>query len=123
MQFGIVQKNKLMKLPKLFYCLSFALGALLLNSCSVNKAKINNELQKYFDAKNVEGCFTMLNNSDGSVMVYNMKFDTMRFTPASTFKIPNSLIALQTGIAPNDSLVIKWDGQKRWNNDWNISFN
>ncbi len=112
-----------MKLPKLFYCLSFALGALLLNSCSVNKAKINNELQKYFDAKNVEGCFTMLNNSDGSVMVYNMKFDTMRFTPASTFKIPNSLIALQTGIAPNDSLVIKWDGQKRWNNDWNRDMN
>ena len=97
------------------------LVTLLIQSCSVNKADINNDLKKYFDARNVEGCFTMLNNQDGSVMVYNMKLDTMRFTPASTFKIPNSLIALETGIAPNDSLVIPWDGVKRWNADWNKS--
>lgn len=95
----------------------------LLQSCSVNKADINNNLKKYFDAKNVDGCFTMLNNQDGSVMVYNMKLDTMRFTPASTFKIPNSLIALETGVAPNDSLVIPWDGVKRWNADWNKNMN
>ncbi|MFT3979682.1 MAG: penicillin-binding transpeptidase domain-containing protein [Ferruginibacter sp.] len=90
-----------------------------MNSCSVNKAEINDKLKKYFDAKNVDGCFTMLDNRDGSVMVYNMALDTMRFTPASTFKIPNSLIALQTGIAPNDSLVIPWDGIKRWRPEWN----
>jgi beta-lactamase class D len=85
----------------------------------VNKAKINNKLKKYFDAKNVDGCFTMLNNSDGKITVYNMKLDTMRFTPASTFKIANALIGLQTGIITNDSMVIKWDGVKRKNDEWN----
>jgi len=95
----------------------------VINSCSVNKAEINNNLKKYFDAKNVDGCFTMLNNKDGSVMVYNMTLDTMRFTPASSFKIVNSLIALETGIAPNDSLVIPWDGVKRWRPEWNKSMN
>jgi beta-lactamase class D len=94
-----------------------------LSSCSVNKADINNDLKKYFDAKNVEGCFAMLNNQDGSVMVYNMSMDTMRFTPASTFKIMNSLIALETGVAPNDSLVIPWDGVKRWVPEWNKTMN
>ena len=113
----------LMRSGKIFNCLLLAAAVLVLHSCSVNKAKIDNSLKKYFDAKNVDGCFTMLNNADGSVTVYNMALDTMRLTPASTFKIPNSLIALQTGIATNDSMVIKWDGIKRWNDDWNKDMN
>ncbi len=93
--------------------------SIFLTACSVNSAKIDNDLKKYFDAKNVEGCFTMLNNADGKVTVYNMALDTQRFTPASTFKIVNSLIGLQTGVVPSDKMVIKWDGKKRWNRDWN----
>lgn len=41
--------------------------------------------------------------------------------PASTFKIPNSIIALELGIMTNDSVIIPWDGtpraQKRWEQD------
>src|SRR5690349_19684105 len=92
-------------------------------SCSVNKAKIDNSLKKYFDAQNVEGCFTMLNNADGQIVVYNMELDTMRFTPASTFKIVNSLIALETGKATDENMVIKWDGVKRQNPEWNKDMN
>ena len=91
----------------------------LLYSCSVNKAKIDNDLKKYFDAKNVDGCFTMLNNADGKITVYNMALDTTRVTPASTFKIVNSLIGLQTGAITNEGMVIKWDGIKRSNDKWN----
>ena len=91
----------------------------MLASCSDNKAKIDNSLKKYFDAKNVEGCFTMLNNSDGQIIVYNMGMDTTRYTPASTFKILHSLIALQTGAVTDEKMVLKWDGIKRPNADWN----
>lgn len=108
-----------MRSGKFLCCLCLAACILFVQSCSVNKAKIDNSLKKYFDAKNVDGCFTMLNNANGAVTVYNMGLDTMRLTPASTFKIPNSLIALQTGIATSDSMLIKWDGVKRWNADWN----
>ncbi|MBC7866758.1 MAG: class D beta-lactamase [Gloeobacteraceae cyanobacterium ES-bin-316] len=94
---------------------------LIISSCTVNKAKIDNDLKKYFDAKKVEGCFTMLNNTDGSVTVYNMKMDTTRFTPASTFKMANALIGLQTGIVTDENMVIPWDGIKRENEDWNKS--
>jgi beta-lactamase class D len=41
------------------------------------------------------------------------------FLPASTFKIVNSLIGLQTGVIKNDSMVIKWDGVKRSSDAWN----
>jgi beta-lactamase class D len=38
--------------------------------------------------------------------------------PASTFKIVNSLIGLETGKISNEKMIIKWDGIKRWNDDW-----
>ncbi|MCY7292275.1 MAG: class D beta-lactamase [Ferruginibacter sp.] len=91
----------------------------LLSSCSLKKAKIDNDLKKYFDSRNVEGCFTMMDNSNGSITVYNMAMDTTRFTPASTFKIVNSLIGLETGKILDENMVIKWDGTKRSNEDWN----
>ncbi len=92
---------------------------LFLHGCSVNKAKLDNSLEKYFKAKNVEGCFTMLNNADGQITVYNMAMDTTRYTPSSTFKIVNSLIGLQTGAVTDEKMIIKWDGIKRSNNEWN----
>jgi len=102
---------------KLLFSLSIL--TIILASCSVNKAKIDNDLKKYFDARNVDGCFTMLNNSDGQITVYNMALDTTRVLPASTFKIVNSLIGLQTGRITDENMLIKWDGIKRWNPEWN----
>jgi beta-lactamase class D len=88
-------------------------------SCSVNKANVDDSLKKYFDENKVDGCFTMFDNSTGKVTVYNMALDTTRFTPASTFKIVNSLIGLEIGKVTDEKMVIKWDGVKRWNEDWN----
>lgn len=88
-------------------------------SCSVNKAKIDNDLKKYFDSAKVDGCFSMVNNQTGAVTVYNIKLDTQRVLPASTFKIVNSLIGIETGRITDEKMVIKWDGIKRWNEDWN----
>lgn len=93
--------------------------SLLFFSCTVNKAKNDDSLKKYFDENKVDGCFTMLDNATGEIIVYNMKLDTMRFSPASTFKIVNSLIGLQTGVIVDEKMVIKWDGVKRWNEAWN----
>jgi beta-lactamase class D len=87
----------------------FKLSALvlLINSCSVNKARIDNDLKSYFDKYNVDGCFTMLNNADGEITVYNMNMDTARFSPAATFKLISSLIALQTGVVTDEKMIIK----------------
>lgn len=91
------------------------------SACTVNKAKSDNSLKKYFDAKNTDGCFTMLDNSTGQVTVYNMALDTARVLPASTFKIVNSLIGLETGKITDENMVIKWDGIKRSQPEWNKS--
>jgi beta-lactamase class D len=102
----------------IFFILNIVLIALI-SACTVNKAKIDNNLKKYFDDKKVEGCFTMLNNIDGRITVYNMSLDTMRMLPASTFKIVNALVGLHTNIVTDTSMVIKWDGITRPNQDWN----
>ncbi len=111
--------------------IAYYLLSITVFSCSVNKAKIDNSLKKYFDENNVDGCFTLLNNADGKVTVYNMQLDTQRFTPAATFKIVNSLIGLQTGVITNDTMLIKWNGQihvfpsgdtaKNWNKDMGMT--
>ncbi|PWL31523.1 MAG: class D beta-lactamase [Fluviicola sp. XM-24bin1] len=38
--------------------------------------------------------------------------------PASTYKIPNSLIALELGIMENDSTISEWDGEPRYMKRW-----
>jgi beta-lactamase class D len=108
-----------MKIKNTVYCLFIACSLLLFAGCSVNKARIDNSLKKYFDDNKVDGCFTLLNNADGKVTVYNMSLDTVRFTPASTFKIVNSLIGLEIGEITDEKMIIKWDGIKRWNEAWN----
>ena len=95
--------------------------AFFLASCTLNKAQVNNDLRKYFDSANVDGSFTLLNNQSGTITVYNMKLDTQRILPASTFKIMNSLIGVQTGVITDEKMVIKWDSVVRpvtaWNKD------
>ena len=100
-----------------FLLLSFF--AFCFTSCTLNKAKTNNDLKKYFDSANVDGSFTLLNNQAGNITVYNMKLDTQRVLPASTFKIVNTLIGIQTGKITDENMVIKWDGIVRQVPEWN----
>jgi beta-lactamase class D len=74
-------------------------------------------LKKFF--KGHAGTMVIKNMETGEVITYNAKRSKERFTPASTFKIPNSLIGLETGVIKDENFVIKWDGMQRENEDWN----
>ncbi|WP_425411200.1 penicillin-binding transpeptidase domain-containing protein [Niabella aurantiaca] len=67
----------------------------------------------------------MLNNGTGEFTVYNLaRYRDSAYLPASTFKIVNALIGLQTGVISGDSMIIPWDGVQRpvaaWNKDLNM---
>jgi beta-lactamase class D len=64
-------------------------------------------------------CFELADNSHEQVFYYNLNRLSTRYCPASTFKIANSLIALETNIAPDENMVIPWDGVKRNREEWN----
>lgn len=89
-------------------------------SCSTNNITNEDGLKKYFDENNVTGCFAVFNNGQGNFNIYNLeRFRDSAYTPASTFKIVNSLIGLQTGKILNTKMIIPWDGIKRENQEWN----
>jgi beta-lactamase class D len=92
---------------------------LILNSCTHNKATINDDLKKHFNAAGVEGSFALLNNQSGNITVYNMTLDTARATPGSSFDVVNALIGIETGAIVDDKMVIKWDGITRNDTSWN----
>lgn len=100
---------------------SFFLLTVFLFSCSQNNVKKDNSLKKYFDENKVDGCFALMDNGTGKFTVYNLgRYRDSSYLPASTFKIVNSLIGLQTGKLTSDSMVITWDGIKRraeWDQD------
>jgi beta-lactamase class D len=78
------------------------------------------DLAHHFEAWEVEGTFVLLEGATGAWTVYNPERAGTGVLPASTFKIFNTLAALETGAAGVDE-VIPWDGVERsvaaWNQD------
>ncbi len=99
------------------YCLLFTVCCC---SCSTNNVTIDGSLKKYFDENHIQGAFGLFDNGQGKFTVYNLsRFKDSAYLPASTFKIINSLIGLQTGRIVNEKMVIKWDGIVRPVTEWN----
>src|SRR5882724_8605521 len=91
-----------------------------LAACTQNNVTEDKSLGKYFDSAGVKGCFGFFDNGQGHFTIYNLpRYRDSSYLPASTFKIINSLIGLQTGRISSDSMVIKWDGIKRRVDAWN----
>lgn len=65
------------------------------------------------------GAFVGFDTRSGITYRSNPALCATRLSPASTFKIPNSLIGLETGVIPDEHFVIPWDGVRRWSGDWN----
>ena len=99
-----------------FYVLKNSLLFLIvlcLVSCTNNIIN-DNSVKKYFDENKVTGTFALFDNGTGDFTIYNtVRYFDSAYLPASTFKIVNSLIGIQTGIVNDDSTVIKWDSISR----------
>ncbi len=87
--------------------------------CTVNNVDIDDSLKQYFDARGAKGTFGMFDNSRGTFTIYDLESFRKRYSPASTFKIVNALVGLQTGRLTSDSSVIPWDGITRERTEWN----
>lgn len=81
---------------------------------------VRDELAKAFSGIGTDGTFVMLELAANRVTVVNAARHTKSFLPASTFKIPNALIALETGVIRDAAHpVFKWDGTRREFEAWN----
>jgi len=96
------------------------IAVILLAGCTQNNVTVDNSLKKYFDDNKVTGTFGLFDNGQGHFTIYNLsRYRDSSYLPASTFKIINSLIGLQTGRISGENMVIKWDGVTRSIPEWN----
>jgi len=78
------------------------------------------DLSPFF--KDTTGAFVLYDLKNDRYLRYNEQRCRERFSPKSTFKIPNSLIGLETGVIRDADFVIPWNRQKyppqdNWNQE------
>lgn len=93
-----------MKLSKIVLAVA-AVVTVVFIACSPNNVTVENGYKKYFDENKVTGTFGIFDNGTGQFTIYNLsRFKDSSYLPASTFKIVNSLIGVETGRVTNE----KW---------------
>jgi beta-lactamase class D len=89
-------------------------------SVAPQRSEIREDLAKHFADEDTVGTFVGYKVDDYLVIASDKNRSGEAMLPASTFKIPNSLIALETGVVGDpDKDVFKWDGIVRSIEDWN----
>jgi beta-lactamase class D len=82
--------------------------------------EVHADLAKHFTEEGTAGTFVGYKTEDYLIIASDKDRSGQAMLPASTFKIPNSLIALETGVVGDpDKDVFKWDGVKRSMEAWN----
>jgi beta-lactamase class D len=71
-----------------------------------------------FEKQKTVGTFVLLDPATGSIQVWNPERARTRFIPASTFKIANSLIGLDTGTVKSLDEVLPYGGKPQPFKDW-----
>ncbi len=77
------------------------------------------DLKKYF--QEINGCAVIYDRRERRYSFYNRVLAEKRASPCSTFKIPATLIGLESKVLRSEETVIKWNGNKypfaEWQSD------
>ncbi|MDO4200444.1 MAG: penicillin-binding transpeptidase domain-containing protein [Clostridia bacterium] len=96
----------------LLICLFF--GLITLCGCKKDNTP-EQSYSKYFE--NNSGCAVFFKNNE--YYICNNEMANIQKSPCSTFKIVLTLAGLKYGVLQNENTVIKWDGEKRYFDEWN----
>jgi len=97
--------------PALFFILIAFYG------CPKSQSEI--DLESLFIERNIEGTIIISSLDGAQIFRAYPERAKQSFLPASTFKIPNTLIALEEGAISDADEILKWDGQVRFLDAWN----
>ena len=90
----------------------------VLTSCQNPSSDIFSPILKKNEVSSNTTTLVIKRLSDDKIWTSNSKRAELRYIPASTSKIPHTLIALETELAAPDTLF-KWDGRPRTFKSWN----
>jgi len=78
----------------------------------------NKGFQQILDAAEVNGVILIFDKKNNTYHSNDFERANKGFLPASTFKIPNSIIALETEVVEDENTMFKWDEKKRFLKTW-----
>jgi len=68
--------------------------------------------------KNFKGTIVVYDQQSDTYTIFNEKRAAIRYSPFSTYKIPNSIIALEMKVVSDTEQIINWDKQKYPVENW-----
>lgn len=83
------------------------------------RVELRSDWGRFFVEADVTGTFALREIGSDITMVWDAERAIQRRRPASTFKVLNSLIILETGVLPDVDAVVLWDGVAREVDEWN----
>ena len=75
-------------------------------------------LGEHFQQANVTGTFVLMDVQTGTIKGWNPERAAKRYIPASTFKIANSLIGLETGAVKSADEILPYGGKPQMFKEW-----
>jgi beta-lactamase class D len=96
-------------------------------SCSISKIK--KEVKKSsldltsYNSEDFEFSVLVYDCNDNNYFIFNDSLSKIPFSPASTFKIANAIVALENKIVTNENFELPWDSVNRVNPAWNKTQN
>ncbi|MGW2162124.1 class D beta-lactamase [Nonomuraea sp. NPDC001699] len=79
---------------------------------------VRDDLRTVFDTAGVRGTFALLDVSSKTTTVVDRRRAETPMVPASSFKVPHALVALETGVVKSPDEVIPWDGTPQPYPEW-----
>ena len=119
-------------MTKKFASFAVALGtASLLYGCAIFQTQVSNQTS----LEAAKGCAALIDQEratfvlhevrSGRTMVCNAGRAAIRLIPASTYKVPHALIALETGVVRDEHARFEWDRRDRgvaaWDKDTSLA--
>lgn len=102
----------------------YFLSVCLLIACKNQQTNETREdFKQFYDKYQVTGSFVLYDQNADKYLFYHPSQFKETFTPASTFKICNALIGLETNVIPDENFIIHWDSIPRnpvWDKDHDL---
>jgi len=104
-------------------CTNFSKNDVSTTAPSVLNPRLIPEIKASFYKRDINGCFILHDMENDTSIIYNQKRSKQQFLPASTYKILNSLIAMECKVVKDENEIIYWDSLKHPVAIWNQSHN
>jgi beta-lactamase class D OXA-2 len=97
------------------FAILFSFLAFIPSTHAQEKSQDRADWGKYFIEFNAKGTIVVADERTGtrSTLVYDEARAKQRYSPASTYKIPHTLMALDAGAVRDEFQIFRWDGVAR----------